>query len=60
MVPFSSLNTWPGEALMVCRHYCYLKMKMAYPASGARFYWTDLHSLHQSFSTVLKEQKINN
>ena len=31
---------------MVCRHDFYLKMKMAYPASGARFYCTELQCLH--------------
>jgi len=31
---------------MVCRHDTYLKMKMAYPASGATFYRTELQCLH--------------
>jgi hypothetical protein len=53
MVPFSFLNKWPGGALMVCRHDFYLKMKMAYPASGAKFYWTELKCLQYLGMTVV-------
>jgi len=35
-----------GGALILCRHDFYLKMKTAYPASGARFYLNELQCLH--------------